>query len=86
MTPQIAQPRRYPELTNRDLSSRIQPASAVALAIGLALAVFSEGRVPELWTKGLLVALIVPTIVTAMWLTGSRDGSVPGMDLDRRQA
>jgi hypothetical protein len=55
-------------------NNRIQPASAVVLALGLALAVLSEGQVPELWTKVVLGAMILPTLITALWLTAPRSG------------
>jgi hypothetical protein len=62
-----------PTKVNRSgVSNRIQPASALVLALGLALAVFSEGQIPELWTKVVLGAMIVPTVITALWLTGPR--------------
>lgn len=53
-------------------SKRIQPASAIVLALGLALAVLSERYVPELWTKAVLGAMILPTMITALWLTAPR--------------
>ena len=56
-------------------NSRVQPASAIVLALGLALAVLSEGQVPELWTKVVLGAMIVPTVITALWLTAPRSGA-----------
>jgi hypothetical protein len=56
-------------------NSRIQPASAIVLAVGLALAVLSEGQIPELWTKVVLGAMIVPTVITALWLTAPRSGA-----------
>lgn len=55
-------------------SKRIQPASAIVLALGLALAVLSERYVPELWTKAVLGAMILPTMITALWLTAPRAG------------
>jgi hypothetical protein len=63
---------RFP--AKEGISTRIQPASAVVLALGLALAVLSEGQVPELWTKVVLGAMIVPTVITALWLTAPRSG------------
>ncbi len=57
------------------ISHRVQPASAIVLAFGLALAVLSEGQVPDVWTKILLGAMIVPTVITALWLTASRSGA-----------
>lgn len=56
------------------ISTRIRPASAVVLALGLALAVLSEGQVPEIWTKVVLGAMIIPTVITALWLTAPRSG------------
>lgn len=58
------------------ISNRLQPASAVVLALGLALAVLSEGQVPELWTKVVLGAMVVPTVITALWLTAPRSGEI----------
>ncbi len=63
---------RFP--AKEGISTRIQPTSAVVLALGLALAVLSEGQVPELWTKVVLGAMIVPTVITALWLTAPRLG------------
>ena len=60
--------------TKESINSRIRPASAVVLALGLALAVLSEGQVPEIWTKVVLGAMIVPTVITALWLTAPRSG------------
>jgi len=76
----------YDATSNRDLGGRVQPLSAVVLAVGLILAVLSEGQIPELWTKGLLGLLTVPTFVTAMWLTGPKGSSQTGGDLDPRRA
>ena len=61
--------------TKAGTNNRLQQASAVVLALGLALAVFSEGQVPVLWTKVVLGAMIVPTVITALWLTAPRSGS-----------
>ncbi len=68
------------------LSNRIQPASALVLALGLALAVFSEGQIPELWTKVVLGAMIVPTVITALWLTAPRSAGVMEDGLGRQGA
>ncbi len=77
---------QFESTSNRDLNGRLQPLSAVVLAVGLILAVLSEGQIPELWTKGLLGLMIVPPFVTAMWLTGPKGSSRAGGDLDPRQA
>lgn len=60
-------------VASRTSTGHGQPLVATTLAIGLVLAIVTEGNVPELWTKALLAALILPTIVTALWLTGSED-------------
>ncbi len=77
MTPHLTATHRFPRTSGRDLSGRFQPAAAAVLALGLVLAILSEGQIPELWTKALLGALIAPTVVTALWLTG------PGAAKDR---
>jgi len=61
--------------TKTGTSNRLQPVSAVVLALGLALAVLSEGQVPQLWTKVVLGAMIAPTVITALWLAAPRSGA-----------
>lgn len=80
MTPQFTVSHRFPRPSGSDVSARFQPATAAILALGMVLAIFSEGQIPELWTKALLGALIAPTVVTAMWMTGPREVAASARD------
>ena len=50
-------------------SERLQAVMAVVLAIGLLTAVATDGTVPVVVTKGLLAAMLVPTVMVALGLT-----------------
>ena len=53
-------------------SERLQAVMSVVLALGLLTAMVTDGTVPTAVTKGLLAAMVVPTVMVALALTQSR--------------
>lgn len=72
----------FGSVSERVRGDLLQPAMAVVLALGVLTAIFTDGSVPALVTKGLLTAMVIPTVATAFWLTRPSDGrrSLDGTD------
>ena len=54
-------------------STRLLSLAPVLLVLVLAAAIFSDGVLPEPWTKGLLALGLPLDIAAALWLTRARE-------------